>query len=63
MRCQDKGAFFDKLGLFTPDPKRAPMPAGNRGMVVIDEQGKVAHVEINADGPGPVSTGKVKEAL
>lgn len=59
----DKGAFFDKLGLFTPDPKRAPMPAGNRGMVVIDEQGKVVHVEVNADGAGPVSTKAVKEAL
>ena len=32
-------------------------------MVVIDEQGKIAHVEVNPDGPGPVSTAKVKAAL
>ncbi|CAM9123628.1 unnamed protein product [Discosporangium mesarthrocarpum] len=63
----DKGAFFDKVELFQPG--HTAMPAGNRGCVVVGEDGKVvyAYVSKGEDGlphPGVIPPmNEIKAAL
>ncbi|CAM9150265.1 unnamed protein product [Phaeothamnion confervicola] len=61
-----QGAFFDKVGLFQAG--HAPMPAGCRGCVVVDEDGKVVYAYVSTkDGephPGVIPPMKdIKAAL
>eukprot|EP00611_Tribonema_gayanum_P007751 TRINITY_DN1717_c0_g1_i2.p1 TRINITY_DN1717_c0_g1~~TRINITY_DN1717_c0_g1_i2.p1 ORF type:complete len:138 (+),score=35.21 TRINITY_DN1717_c0_g1_i2:1064-1477(+) len=63
----DMGAFFDKVEIFQAG--HPPMPAGNCGCVVVDEQGKVVYHFVSQDDDGLPHPGinpslrLVKEAL
>jgi hypothetical protein len=46
-----QGAFLDKVGV--TQPGHSPMPSGNRGCVVVDEEGKVMYAYVSKENGEP----------